>query len=427
MEITFLGTASCIPSESRGVSCIALRYRTETWLFDCGEASQLQLQRSKIRPSKITKVFLSHLHGDHSFGLPGVLCLMGQSTLDERGRALEEGEESEVIDIYGPEGTRDFVRSIVQLTYSKIVAPHRIHELKDVPNLHHKNSRRPFSQVKTRMDTHFGEIDGSKDIYPDSKGCYVLLDNEEVTISAAPMQHTIPCVGFVVQEKSKPGKLKVELVKPLVEKNAAALVSQLSLKKGDPLKALQHLKLLPPDSSFVFPDGTTVYANDILEPPKKGRKVVIMGDTCSGDMIAELALDADVLIHEATNAWIKEQDAVKYPSYLALEKDTLKNGHSTPQMAGRFARRINSKKLILTHFSPRYRGEADEYFMKQMWKIENMARETSGLFGDNDVIAAWDYLMLPIPQINPFADSNSTTAAVSNENTCNSIDFDTVS
>ena len=393
MEITFLGTASCVPTESRGVSSIAFRYLADTWLFDCGESTQIQIQKSKIRPSKITKVFLSHLHGDHSFGLPGVLCSMGLSNGDD---LISRTGERDVVDIYGPEGTRDFVRSVIQLTYSRAVTPHRIHEIKGVPNLHFKNSRTPFSQVQTQMSSEFGEMTGSRDIYPNSKGCYLLLDNDEVTVSAAPMQHTIPCVGYVIQEKTKPGKLKVELVKPLVEKNAAALVSQLSLQKGDPLKALQHLKLLPPGSSFVFPDGTTVYANDILEPPKKGRKVVIMGDTCSGDMIAELAVDADVLIHEATNAWIKEQDAMKFNNYFALERETQKNGHSTPQMAGRFAKRINAKKLYLTHFSPRYHGGSEENSMKQMWKIENMARETSGLYGDNDVIAAWDHLTLAV-------------------------------
>eukprot|EP01036_Dinobryon_divergens_P020268 gene20268-27770_t len=131
MDITFLGTASCIPSVSRGVSCVALRYQTGFWLFDCGESSQVQMQKSKIKPSKIRKIFLTHNHGDHSFGLPGVLCLMGQATQDERGKADEEGVDLEPVDIYGPEGCRDLIRSIIQLTYSRIATPHRIHELKD--------------------------------------------------------------------------------------------------------------------------------------------------------------------------------------------------------------------------------------------------------------------------------------------------------
>ena len=64
---------------------------------------------------------------------------------------------------------------------------------------------------------------------------------------------------------------------------------------------------MQPGTKLTFPDGTILNADDILEPPRAGRKVVLMGDTCSGDMIAPLAMDADLLIHEATNAWFREQ------------------------------------------------------------------------------------------------------------------------
>ena len=62
-ENVHLGTASCIPTLTRGVSCVAMRYSSDIWLFDCGEASQLQIQQSNIRPSKIKKLFISHTHG----------------------------------------------------------------------------------------------------------------------------------------------------------------------------------------------------------------------------------------------------------------------------------------------------------------------------------------------------------------------------
>ena len=170
MDLTFLGTASCIPSLTRGVSCLAYRCKSDVWLFDCGEGSQQQMQKSRIKPSKINKIFITHLHGDHSFGLPGVLCLIGQSTMAEREKEkslkkidqninyLDRFDNSKfdddfVMDIYGPEGTRDFLRAAIQLTYSKVVNPYRIHELKNVPDLYHKNSkyRQPLPQVKNSL------------------------------------------------------------------------------------------------------------------------------------------------------------------------------------------------------------------------------------------------------------------------------------
>jgi len=135
--------------------------QSDVWLFDCGESTQLQMQKSRVKPSRIKKIFLTHAHGDHSFGLPGVLCLIGQSTQEERELAklaskgnLGNFEAPEPIDIYGPEGTRDLVRATIQLTYSRVVAPFRVHELKNVPYLHDKcvKWRPPQPSVRTRFD-----------------------------------------------------------------------------------------------------------------------------------------------------------------------------------------------------------------------------------------------------------------------------------
>ena len=127
---------------------------------------------------------------------------------------------------------------------------------------------------------------------------------------------------------------------------------------------------------------------------------MIMGDTCTGEHIAPLAQNADVLIHEATNAYFRSGQCAtdRYSNYYQLERDTLKHGHSTPEMAGRFASKINAKMLLLTHFSPRYRGDDELVHMKNMWAIEDMARAAAcgTLNGCNDVVAAWDQLSLPL-------------------------------
>lgn len=91
MRVTFLGTGAGVPSRERNVSSVAVRLpqSAETWLFDCGEGTQHTLIRSDVRMGQITRIFISHLHGDHLFGLPGLLSTCGMSTQGRR------------IDVYG--------------------------------------------------------------------------------------------------------------------------------------------------------------------------------------------------------------------------------------------------------------------------------------------------------------------------------------
>ena len=79
MEITFLGTSSGVPTRARNVSSVALRLpqKAEVWLFDCGEGTQHQLLRSEIKSSQISKIFVTHMHGDHIFGLMGTIASSG--------------------------------------------------------------------------------------------------------------------------------------------------------------------------------------------------------------------------------------------------------------------------------------------------------------------------------------------------------------
>jgi ribonuclease Z len=108
-------------------------------------------------------------------------------------------------------------------------------------------------------------------------------------------------------------------------------------------------------------------------------------------------MDADILIHEATNAFIPSLDAGRFQNAKHLERDTMQHGHSTPEMAAKFASNIRAKKLILTHFSARYNGDYGDQSMKLMWYIEDLARKAGNLKGPNDIIAAWDLMSIDIP------------------------------
>ena len=107
----------------------------------------------------------------------------------------------------------------------------------------------------------------------------------------------------------------------------------------------------------------------------------------------ELAQNADLIVHESTNAYLEGID-VGSNMYL-VNKDARMHGHSTPQIAGEFAKRVYAKKLILNHFSSRYKGDESLESIAIMTRIEKQAIEASGL-GEDSVAAAWDFMTVPI-------------------------------
>ena len=113
MNITFLGTSSGVPSLTRNVSSLALKLSqsSEVWLFDCGEGTQHQIMKSNIRSSQIKKIFITHMHGDHIYGLPGLLATLGLSG------------NSEGIEIYGPLELRSFINSALKSSFCKLSFP----------------------------------------------------------------------------------------------------------------------------------------------------------------------------------------------------------------------------------------------------------------------------------------------------------------
>ncbi len=392
MSLVFLGTASCIPSSTRGVSSVALRMGADTWLFDAGEGTQIQIQRSAVRAMRIKKIFLTHSHGDHVFGLPGLLCLLGQG--EANANIDSKMEKLDPVQIYGPRGIRMFIRTALQLSYSRVAIPYIVHELYDVPFLHGRYTRTEPKNPKVCCDESLahGEQPGGCAIYPSSDGIFNVLTEGDFTVKAAPMQHTVPCVGYVVEEVSKVGSLNAEVLYKCVERNKDAIVADYQL--SDYRKIYAKIKEgFRPNGSFTFPDGTEVFYNDIMEPTRSGRKVVILGDTCDSRTIAPIATGADVLIHEATNTYMKPFDLMK--TFRSVERDTIFHGHSTPRMAGMFAKLIEARQLVLTHFSPRYKGSEDLASRASMLRIERQAQQAAG-YMVHRVLAAWDLMTLQV-------------------------------
>ncbi|WP_059105157.1 ribonuclease Z [Shouchella shacheensis] len=164
MELHFLGTGAGVPSIDRNVSALALRFLEkggETWLFDCGEATQHQLLHSALSLSDITRIFITHIHGDHILGLPGLLS----------SRSFQ-GAKDELV-IYGPPGIEDFVDVSLRV-----------------------------SQTTLRYRLSFVELEPGP-----------LLELEDKTVDVLRLNHPVPSFAFKVTEADKPGALQVEKLK----------------------------------------------------------------------------------------------------------------------------------------------------------------------------------------------------------------------
>ncbi|KAI0797059.1 beta-lactamase-like protein [Abortiporus biennis] len=375
IKITFLGTASAQPSSTRNHSALALHLGGDVWLFDCGEATQHQIQKSSVKMGRIKKIFITHTHGDHIFGLLPLLASrtngaggMVDDTDDPRLHS-QSSVEADPIEIYGPLGTRAYIRNGLTYTHTILGIPYVVHELRlptdpdtaDHTSLVHHTSELPSG----RNILQTGEIPNT---WPD------IFSNDFVTVSASPILHSVPCVGYVVTETPIPGKIDPKKYIPELRRTKTPLSVMSRLQQGE---------------SIELNDGT------ILVGPQRrpGRKIVILGDTYDPSPIVPIAEDADLLIHEATNAHLPGVD-LNTKSDETVEERTKSRGHSTPQMAGIFATRIRAKRLVLNHFSPRYAGDDDvnEESRRVMSAIAGLAKENFA----GDVVCARDLMSIEV-------------------------------
>ncbi|NWH91794.1 RNZ1 protein, partial [Aegithalos caudatus] len=206
LEITFLGTGSAFPSPVRGASALVLRREGHCWLFDCGEGTQTQLMRSHLRAARISKIFITHLHGDHFFGLPGLLCTLSLQSSPDAGRAP--------LDIYGPLGLRSFLRRSLELSHSQLLFPYAVHELVPTPDQCPPGEFKDFSDWDRDAELPQGPPGRVVHLDP-GEDSYLLEEDEELVVRAFRLFHRVPSFGFVLEEKPRPGKLNVQKLKDL--------------------------------------------------------------------------------------------------------------------------------------------------------------------------------------------------------------------
>lgn len=300
MKLTILGCYSATPRTNTNPTAQVLEIRNHLFLIDCGEGTQVQLRRLKIKFSRIRHIFISHLHGDHFFGLVGLI-----STFRLLGREAD-------LNIYGPKGIKKVITLQLKLGKSWTNYPLLFHELK-------------------------------------SNRSQLIFEDEKITVHTIPLDHRIYTNGFLFKEKIGERKLNIDAVrKANVDMSYYQKIKQGSdvlNKKGD---------LIPNDELTFDPD-----------PPKS---YAFCSDTVYFKGYIQLIKKVTVLYHEST--FLKEHE------YLCQ-----RTKHCTATHAATIAKEAEVRKLILGHYSTRYKSI--EYFKEEAQQVfDNVALADDGKIFD---------------------------------------------
>ncbi len=285
LSVTFLGTGASWPTAERGLSAIAVKRGAEILLWDCGEGTQRQFQKSGLSYQQVSQIWLSHYHGDHCYGVPGLLKTMA---LNDR---------TEPLALYGPPGLGKMIEAWKML----------------------RGWPKEFPIMATEV----------------KPGDVIEKTGYKVQVYAG--DHGIQNLCFALQEPNRPG---------FFDKPKAL---ELGIPEGPLFGKLQR------GETVTTKDGRSFTPDQVVGPPRPGRRIVYSGDTkpCLG--VLEAAVDADLFICESTFT----QDLVQKAREVR---------HMTAKEAAGIAQKAKARKLALTHISPRNRdtkpvlAEAKEVF-----------------------------------------------------------------
>lgn len=274
-ELNILGCGSATTSLRHIPSCQVLDIRDNLFMIDCGEAAQLAMLRQRLKFVRLNHIFISHLHGDHCFGLPGLL-----STLDLHGRT---GPLVIHINADGAKHFGDFFDFFLKKCSYKI----------------------EFNVFSSRKA--------------------VIYDDDAITVTAIPLKHKVPTMGFVFAEKPKLRHINGEMAKfhnvPVYRLNG--------LRQGE---------------DFATPDGNTIPNSVLTTDADPSISYAYCSDTAYSPRLASMLNAPTWLYHEATYG----------DEFAALAK---KRGHSTARQAAEIALQCGASNLILGHYSKRYTDE----------------------------------------------------------------------
>ena len=308
LKLTFLGTSAGVPTKQRNVTALAIEclnpYRSATnqqqnkksrpWvLIDCGEGTQQQLLHTKLSLHQLEAICITHVHGDHCYGLPGLLASAAMS-----GRTA-------ALTLIAPKAIATLLEAITvttELYFPFVINFMAIEDLLSEPNSENKD------QV----------------IIP--------LDNQhQLVIDIHPLSHRVASYGFGLTQTISRRTLNTD---KLTAAGLPASVLWGRLQQGE---------------DVITENGRKLYSVDYVDNDSQRTRVVIAGDNDTPECLSAAVVDTDLLVHEATYTHeVLNKIQAKNPDFDPM--------HSSAQLVGRFAQENSLKNLILTHFSARYQS-----------------------------------------------------------------------
>lgn len=275
-ELHILGCGSALPTTRHFATSQVVNLRDKLFMIDCGEGAQMQLRKSQLKFSRLNHIFISHLHGDHCFGLMGLI-----STFGLLGRTAE-------LHIHSPKGLEELLAPMLNFFCHTLAYKVIFHEF-------------------------------------DTRQASVIYEDRSMTVTTIPLQHRIPCCGFLFAEKARPN----HIIRDMIDFYKVPVYELNRIKNG---------------ADYITPEGEVIANVRLTRPSDPPRRYAYCSDTIFRREIAEQISGVDLLFHEATFA----------ESELARAKETY---HTTAAQAGRIAVEAGVRRLVIGHFSARYEDE----------------------------------------------------------------------
>ena len=275
-KIHILGCGSALPTLHHYASAQVVEMRGKQFMIDCGEGTQMQLRRSRIRFTKLSAVFITHLHGDHCFGLIGMI-----STFGLLGRTAK-------LDVYAPKELEHMLQEQMRMF------------------CHNFDYEVVFHVVDTRKQQ-------------------VVYEDRSLTVESIPLEHRMPCCGYLFKEKATLPHIKREMID----------FYQIPVSQINNIKA---------GSDWITAEGETVPNSKLVEAADQPRSYAYCSDTRYIPTLHERIRGVTALYHESTYG---EDNLLMAEKYY----------HSTARQAALVARDAGAGKLLLGHYSSRYEDE----------------------------------------------------------------------